>query len=75
MDDLTPHGMLKLYRQEGSDFTIGQLKKFREMPLDDRLELLFHMIIHATRGIQMLHDKIEPGAAPTIGMPSSETEH
>ena len=75
MTDPTPRGMLTMFRQKSDTFSNEQAEMFNKMPLKERLELLFYMMLHANKITRYLHDKIEPGEAEIIDMPEPEKGH
>lgn len=71
----TPSKMLKLYRQNLTEFEVEQVQMFLAMPASERMEFLFYMCINNNKVTQFLHKLIDPEAAETRGMPSPETEN
>jgi hypothetical protein len=57
---LTPEGMLAEYRRLSPPDMIEQADQFRRMALSEQRQLLFYMIAHATRGLQILHGIVDP---------------
>lgn len=75
IENPTPRDMLKLYRASSHPFTDDQKLRFMAMPASERMELLFYMLMNTNVIVQMLHEKIEPGAAPTQSMPPVPRGH
>jgi hypothetical protein len=68
----TPKDMLTLYRREMDDFSLDQCKQLTRMPLADRIELLFLMLMCTSKMVQRIHNLIQPGAAETSDMPEPD---
>lgn len=69
MSDPNPRDMLTLYRSSDNAFMADQVAQFKTMPLDDRLELLFFMLLNTNSAVQYIADQMQPGSAPIVGMP------
>ena len=64
--------MLKLYRQNLDEFSVGQVNQFNLMMPAEKMELLFMMIMNTNKILQYVHGLSEPEEAETVAMPKLE---
>jgi hypothetical protein len=57
---LTPAGMLAEYQRLSPPDMKEMAAQFRKMPNSQQRELLFYMIAHATKGVQILNGMVDP---------------
>lgn len=70
---LTPQGILAEYRRLSPADVLEQAALFRRMQNSDQRELLFFMISHATKAIQIVHGLIDEDAAKTVAYSDMKT--
>ena len=71
--DATARGMLTIYRQNLDKFTASQLEQFKKMTAQERMELLFLMIINTNKGLQFVHSLVDPVGVETQRMSDAES--
>lgn len=57
---LSPAGILSEYQRLSPPDIKEQAEQFRRMPNSQQRELLFYMIAHATKGVMLLQQALDP---------------
>lgn len=71
MTDLTPSGILKLYRTNMPEPEQQHITMFNAMIPSDRMELLFYMIMSGNAALQQIYQIINPLKQPTHQEPDT----